>query len=155
MANTYTQIYVHVIFAVEGRYNLIRKEYKEDIQKFITGIIQRREQKVIIINSMPDHVHILIGIKPDISLSDLVRDIKAGSSKHINDNKWAAGRFNWQEGFGAFSYSHSQLDVVAEYIRNQEKHHTKRSFREEYIELLKKFNIDYNPKYVFNPVDEE
>ena len=153
MANTYTQIYVHVIFAVEGRYNLIKKQYKENIHRYITGIIQSKKQKVIAINSMPDHVHILIGIKPNMALSDLVRDIKAGSSKHINESRWIAGRFNWQEGFGAFSYSHSQLDVVAQYIRDQEKHHTRRRFQEEYMELLRKFNVNYNPKYVFDWID--
>lgn len=153
MANTYTQIYVHVIFAVEGRYNLIRKEYKENIHRYITGIVKGKDQKVIAINSMPDHAHILIGLRPDMALSDLVRDIKAGSSKYINENKWAAGRLNWQEGFVAFSYSHSQLDVIAGYISEQEKHHAKRPFREEYIELLKRFNVDYNPKYVFDWID--
>ena len=155
MANTYTQIYIHIVFAVEGRYNLIRDEFREELHKYITGIIQNEKHKLIIINSMIDHVHILIGIKPDSNLSDLVRDIKANSSKLINEKKWIKGRFNWQEGFGAFSYSHSQLDTIANYIRNQEKHHTKRSFREEYIELLEKFNVEYDPKYIFRPVEEE
>jgi REP element-mobilizing transposase RayT len=155
MANTYTQIYIHIVFAVEGRYNLIRSEFREELHKYITGIIQNEKHKLIIINSMPDHVHILIGIKPDSNLSNLVRDIKANSSKLINEKKWIKGRFNWQEGFGAFSYSHSQLDTIANYIRNQEKHHTKRSFREEYIELLEKFNVEYDPKYIFRPVEEE
>jgi putative transposase len=154
MANTYTQIYIHIVFAVEGRYNLIRDEFREELHKYITGIIQNEKHKLIIINSMTDHVHILIGIKPDNNLSDLVRDIKANSSKLINEKKWIKGRFNWQEGFGAFSYSHSQLDTVANYIRNQKKHHTKRSFREEYIELLEKFNIEYDPKYIFRPTEE-
>ena len=155
MANTYTQIYIHIVFAVEGRYNLIRDEFREELHKYITGIIQNEKHKLIIINSMPDHVHILIGIKPDSNLSNLVRDIKANSSKLINEKKWIKGRFNWQEGFGAFSYSHSQLDDVANYIRNQKKHHTKRSFREEYIELLEKFNIEYDPKYIFRPTEKE
>jgi len=145
MANTYTQIYIHIVFAVEGRYNLIRDEFREELHKYITGIIQNEKHKLIIINSMIDHVHILIGIKPDSNLSDLVRDIKANSSKLINEKKWIKGRFNWQEGFGAFSYSHSQLDDVANYIRNQKKHHTKRSFRDEYIELLEKFNPKFRP----------
>ena len=154
MANTYTQIYIHIVFAVEGRYNLIRDEFREELHKYITGIIQNEKHKLIIINSMIDHVHILIGIKPDSNLSDLVRDIKANSSKLINEKKWIKGRFNWQEGFGAFSYSHSQLDDVANYIRNQKKHHTKRSFRDEYIELLEKFNVEYDPKYIFRPTEE-
>jgi putative transposase len=154
MANTYTQIYIHIVFAVEGRYNLIRDEFREELHKYITGIIQNEKHKLIIINSMTDHVHILIGIKPDNNLSDLVRDIKANSSKLINEKKWIKGRFNWQEGFGAFSYSHSQLDVVANYIRNQKKHHTKRSFREEYMELLEKFGVEYDQKYIFRPTEE-
>ena len=105
MANTYTQIYVHVVFAVEGRQNLIRPEHNDELQKYITGIVSGQKQKLIAINNMPDHVHILIGLKPDIALSDLMRDIKAGSSKFINEKRWVVGRFEWQEGFGAFSYA--------------------------------------------------
>lgn len=128
MANTYTKIYIHIVFATEGRQSLIRKKYKEELHKYITGIIQNKGQKLIAINSMPDHVHILIGHKPNVALSDLVRDIKANSSKFINQNNWVMGRFNWQEGFGAFSYSHSQLDTVANYVKNQERHHSRKSF---------------------------
>jgi len=131
MANTYTQIYIHVGFAVEARQNLIRPERKEELHRYITGIITRQKQKLIAMNSMPDHVHVLIGQQPDIALSDLVRDIKTGSTNHINRQRWLPGRFSWQEGFGAFSYSHSQLSTVIRYIQNQEKHHVKRTFREE------------------------
>jgi len=155
MANTYTQIYIHIVFTVEGRQNLIRKEYREELHKYITGIIRNQEQKVIAINSMPDHVHILIGMKPNIALSDLVRDIKANSSKFINEKNWMMGRFNWQEGFGGFSYSHSQIDAVANYIKNQEEHHSVKSFRDEYLQFLEKFNVDYDTEYVFNWIDTD
>ena len=149
MANTYTQIYIHVVFAVEGRQNLIRPEHNEELQKYITGIISAQKQKLIVINNMPDHLHLLIGLRPDSSLSDLVRDIKACSSKFINEQRWVAGKFSWQEGFGAFSHSRSQLGVVIPYIENQQMHHARKSFREEYIELLEKFNVDYDERYIF------
>jgi REP element-mobilizing transposase RayT len=155
MANTYTQIYIHVVFAVQGRQNLLRKENKEELHKYITGIIRNKKQKLIAINSMPDHVHILIGLKPSIALSDLVRDIKNNSSTFINEKKWVRGKFNWQEGFGAFSYGHSQLDVVIAYIQNQEKRHARQSFKEEYLGLLKKFQIEYDERYVFKWIEDE
>jgi REP element-mobilizing transposase RayT len=149
MANTYTQIYLHVVFAVETRAAVIPAQHKEELHKFITGIVKNRGQKLIAINSMPDHVHLFVGIKPDISLSELIRDVKAGSSKFINDNKWVPGRFSWQEGFGAFSYSHSQLSTVIRYIQNQEEHHKKKSFRDEYVEMLEKFAVTYDERYIF------
>ena len=149
MANTYTQIYIHIVFAVQGRQNLIPKEHKEELHKYMTGIIQNKGQKLIAINSMPDHVHIFIGMKPTIVLSDLVRDVKNNSSNFINDKKWIRGRFNWQKGFGAFSYAHSQIDTVAKYILNQEKHHGQKTFKEEYLEMLKNFNVEYDEKYLF------
>jgi REP-associated tyrosine transposase len=149
MADTYTRIYIHVVFAVEGRQNLIKPEHNEELQKYITGIVSAQKQKLIAINNMPDHMHLLIGLRPDMSLSDLVRDIKANSSRFISEKRWVAGRFSWQQGFGAFSYSHSQIETVVRYIRNQPKHHAKKTFREEYIEFLKKFNIDYEEKYIF------
>ena len=155
MANTYTQIYIQVVFAVQGRYNLIPKQHKEELHKYITGIIRNKNQKLIAINSMPDHIHIFIGMKPDIALSDLVRDIKNNSSKFINHKKWMRGKFNWQEGFGGFSYGHSQIDAVVKYIQSQEKHHARRTFKEEYIELLEKFNIDYDAKYLFKWIEPE
>ncbi|MDZ7303901.1 MAG: IS200/IS605 family transposase [candidate division KSB1 bacterium] len=154
MANTYTQIYIHVVFAVQGRQNLLQPEHKEELHKYITGIVRNRGQKLIAINSMPDHVHLLIGLKPNIALSDLVRDIKAASSGFINEKKWVRGRFNWQEGFGAFSYSHSQVDRVVKYINDQEQHHTRKSFKAEYLELLKKFGIEYDEKYVFDWIEQ-
>jgi len=149
MANTYTQIYIHAVFAVEGRQNLIKPEYNDELQKYISGIVSRQNQKLIAVNNMPDHLHMLIGLRPDSVLSELVGDVKTGSSNFINRKRWIAGRFSWQEGFGAFSHSRSQLDSVIRYIKNQQKHHARKSFREEYIELLEKFEVDYDPKYVF------
>ena len=149
MANTYTQIYIHVVFAVEGRQNLILAEHNDELQKYITGIVSGRRQKLIAINNMPDHLHLLVGLTPDFSLSDLVRDVKAGSSKFISEKRWVAGRFSWLEGFGAFSYSRSQLGEVIRYIENQQKHHAKKSFREEYVGLLEKFCVKYDPRYIF------
>jgi putative transposase len=153
MANTYFQIYIHVVFAVEGRQNLIRSEYNDELQKYIVGIVSSQNHKLIAINNMPDHLHLLVGLRPDVSLSDLVGDIKAFSSKFINQKRWVAGRFSWQEGFGAFSHSRSQLSTVIRYIQNQPKHHLKKSFHDEYIELLKKFEVDYDKRYIFKTVD--
>ncbi|MBV6504605.1 MAG: hypothetical protein ILNGONEN_00153 [Syntrophorhabdaceae bacterium] len=154
MANSYTQIYIHVVFAVQGRQNLIPKEHKEELHKYITGIVQNKGQKLIAINSMPDHVHVFIGMKPNVALSDLVRDVKNNSSGFINEKKWMRGRFNWQKGFGAFSYGHSQIDAVVKYIITQEKHHAKKTFREEYLEMLKKFAVEYDEKYLFEWIEE-
>ncbi len=154
MANAYTQIYIQVVFAVAGRQKLIKKEYKEELQKYITGIIRNKNQKVLAINCMPDHLHIFMGLKPTVVVSDLVRDIKNNSTNFINKNRWIRGRFNWQKGFGAFSYGHSQVDTIIKYIQNQENHHARKAFREEYLALLKKFNIEYNEKYVFDWVGE-
>ena len=153
MPNTYSQIYIQIVFAVKGRYNLIPKQHREELHKFITGIVQHREQKLLSIFCMPDHTHLLIGLKPSISISDLVRDVKAGSSKFINENHWVKEKFNWQEGFGAFSYSRSQIDHVIKYILNQEEHHKKSTFKEEYFEFLKKFEIEYDEKYLFEWIE--
>jgi len=154
MAKTYTQIYLHVVFAVEGRQRLTAPEHNDELQKYIAGIISGQNQKMIAINNMPDHLHLLVGIKPDIALSDLVRNIKAGSSKFINEKHWVMGRFSWQEGFGAFSYSRSQLGAVIRYIENQQQHHAKQSFRDEYVELLEKFNVGFDPRYIFKTGEE-
>ena len=154
MANTYTQIYIQIVFAVKGRQNLIAKENKEELHKFITGIVTNRGQKLFAVFAMPDHVHILVSIGPTILISDLVRDIKAGSSKFINDNNWINGKFNWQEGYGAFSYSKSSVDSVVKYILNQEEHHKKKKFKEEYLGLLEKFEIDYDQKYLFDWIED-
>jgi len=150
LANTYSQIYVQIVFAVQGRQNLILDAYKEEIQKYITGIVRNQKQKLIVINGMPDHLHILIGLTPNMALSDLVRDIESDSSAFINGKKWFRGKFNWQEGFGAFSYGRSQLSQVVKYIRDQEKHHQHRSFKEEYLSLLRKFQIEFSEEYLFD-----
>ena len=153
MANTYTQIYIQIVFTVKGRQNLIPKQNREELHKYITGIITKRNQKLLAIFAMPDHIHLLVGMKPNISISDLVRDIKAGSSKFISDNNWIKGKFSWQGGFGAFSYSKSQIDNVVKYILNQEKHHKTTTFKDEYLDFLKKFEIDYNENYLFEWID--
>lgn len=153
MANTYTQIYIQIVFAVKGRQNLISKNNKEELYKYITGIVTNEGQKLIAINGMPDHIHILIGLKPDKALSDLVRAIKANSSRFINKQNWINGKFEWQTGFGAFSYSHSQLDNVFKYIQNQDKHHQKKTFKEEYQDFLKAFNVDYEEIYIFSEIE--
>lgn len=155
MANTYTQIYLQVVFAVQGRQNLIRPERKEELQKYMTGIVTRQGQKLVAIHCMPDRTHLLLGLKPNIALSDLVGDIKTGSTNHINENRWVLGRFSWQEGFGAFSYSHSQLGGVIEYIQDQVKHHAHKSFRQEYLAFLKKYEVPHDERYIFKPPDEE
>ena len=149
MANTFSQIYIQVVFAVEVRQALIRPDIKDEIQKYITGIIRKEGQKLIEINCMPDHVHLLIGLKPNIALSDLIRDVKSDSSEFINRKRLIKGRFSWQQGFGAFSYSHSALDAVISYIRNQELHHATKSFKGEYLSLLRKFDIGYDARYLF------
>jgi len=152
MANTYTQIYIQIVFAVESRQNLIDSKHNDELQEYITGIVTAQRQKLIAINNMPDHLHILIGQRPDYVLSDLVGDIKSGSTNFINRKRWVGGRFSWQEGFGAFSYSHSQLTTVIRYIQNQQKHHQKRSFHDEYIALLDKFDVSYDQHYIFKPI---
>jgi len=149
MANTYTQIYIQIVFAVKGRRNLIPQKNKEELHKYITGVITKRGQKLLAINCMPDHVHIFIGLKPNQCISDLVRDVKTASSSFIKEKQWVRSWFEWQEGFGAFSYSHSQIDSVIKYILNQEEHHHKKSFKEEYLAFLSKFNVEYEDKYLF------
>ena len=153
MANTYSQIYIQTVFAVDGRLSLIRPEFKEELYKYMTGIVRNKKQKLLAINGMSDHVHILIGLKPAMALADLVRDIKADSSDFINRKKWIRGRFCWQEGYGAFSYGHSQLDTIIRYIQNQERHHRRRSFKDEYLAWLKKFEVPFEEKYIFQFID--
>ena len=153
MPNTYTQLYIQIVFAVKGRQNLIPKQHKDEIHKYITGIIQKRDNKLIAINSMPDHAHIFVGLSPSQSISDLVRDIKTNSSSFITEKEFVRQKFSWQEGYGAFSYSQSHIDAVVKYILNQEAHHKKKTFREEYISFLKKFNVEYDEKYLFDFIE--
>jgi len=153
MANTYTQIHIHAVFAVQNRISLITETWKDRLYQYITGIIQNNGHKLITINGMPDHLHILFGFRPSQSLSDLMQDIKGDSSRWINQNGFITGRFSWQEGYGAFSYSKSQLSTVAIYIDNQARHHRKKSFLEEYRKILDDFGIEYNERYLFKPIE--
>ena len=152
MANTYTQIYLQFVFAVQDRVSLIQSDWKDELYKYITGIVQNNKHKLIAINGMPNHLHVFVGYKPHQLIPDLLQDIKGSSSKWINSRKLIRGRFRWQEGYGAFSYSHSHLDNVVNYIMNQEQHHKKRTFGEEYNELLKKFEVDYDEKYILEDI---
>lgn len=149
MAGTYSQIYLQVVFAVKGRENLIAKSWKDELHKYIAGIIREKEQKPIIVNGMSDHIHAFVGLKPSMRISDLVRDVKNNSSKFINEKGFVRGKFSWQEGYGVFSYSHSHIERVYNYILNQEEHHRKKTFKDEYLELLKKFEIEFKEEYVF------
>jgi putative transposase len=149
MAGAYSQIYIQVVFAVQGRQNLLQKVWRDEVFKYMAGIIKNKGQKPIIVNGVSDHVHAFIGLKPSMALSDLVRDVKNNSSNFINDNQWVKGKFCCQEGYGAFSYSHSQIQYVYNYILNQEQHHAKQTFQEEYNDFLKKFEIEYDVKYLF------
>ena len=153
MANTYTQIHIQAVFTVQHRNCIIRKSWKEELCKYITGIIQNRGHKVLAINGMPDHVHVFFGMRPIQSLSDLMQDIKGDSSKWINKKGFVKVRFSWQEGYGAFSYSKSSVDNVIDYIKNQEIHHRKRTFIEEYHDLLEKFEVDFDERYIFKPIE--
>jgi len=153
MAGTFSQIYIQVVFAVKGRENLIGKVWKDELNKYIAGIIKGKEQKSIIVNGMPDHIHAFIGLRPSMSISDLVRDIKNNSANFINDNKLVNNKFSWQEGYGAFSYAHSQLNSVYQYILTQEDHHKKKTFKQEYLEFLKKFEIEHQEKYLFEWIE--
>jgi REP element-mobilizing transposase RayT len=150
MPGTYTQIYIHVVFSVYKRQNLIHAEWEERLYRYISGIAANKDQKMLAIHGMPDHIHFLIGMKPSCCLSDLVREIKKASNEFIKEKKFTKSKFNWQKGFGAFSYGQSQLDNVIAYIMNQRKHHRKRTFKEEYIELLKKFKVEYDEKYLLD-----
>jgi REP element-mobilizing transposase RayT len=149
MANTYSQIHLHIIFAVKYRQSIIHNSWKDELYRYISGIVQRNKHKMIAINGMPDHIHLLIGMRPTQSISELLQDIKGSSSKWINEKKFIKSRFEWQEGYGVFSYGKSQIKNVINYIENQEEHHKKKTFREEYLEFLKIFEIDFDEKYIF------
>jgi REP element-mobilizing transposase RayT len=149
MANTYSQVHIQLVFAVKYRDAAIHKSWRGELYKYITGIVQENNHKLISINGMPDHVHVLVGMRPSQSISDLMQDIKANSSKWINDKNFVRGRFEWQDGYGAFSYGKSQLQEVIAYISDQERHHSKMTFREEYLGFLKKFDVDYDERYIF------
>ncbi|MCC5940712.1 MAG: IS200/IS605 family transposase [Balneolaceae bacterium] len=153
MADTYTQIYIQFIFAVQNRRSLIHHSWEAKLHKYVTGIVQNKSHKMIAINGMLDHVHMFIGYRPTESMSELIKVVKGETSKWITDKGFIKGKFSWQEGYGAFSYSRSQIDRVYHYVMNQKIHHQKKSFREEYLELLEKFEVDYDERYIFKPVD--
>jgi REP element-mobilizing transposase RayT len=153
MPGTFSQIYIQIVFAVNGRENLISRSWKDELHKYIAGIIKGKGQKPIVVNGMPDHIHAFIGLKPSIRLSDLVRDVKNNATGFIKENGFIKHKFSWQEGYGAFSYSHSHIDRVYKYILNQEEHHKKKTFREEYLELLEKFEIKYDERYLFEWIE--
>lgn len=153
MANTYTQLYIQFVFAVQNRISLIRPEWESELYKYMTGIIQNKSHKMIAINGMPDHIHMFIGFEPVDQMSELIKVVKGESSKWIREKGLVKGRFNWQAGYGAFSYSRSHIDQVYHYIHNQKEHHKKKTFREEYIELLEKFDVEYDERYIFQPVE--
>ncbi len=148
-AGTFSQIYIQVVFAVKGRNNFISPGWENELYKYTTGIVQNKGQKMLAINGMPDHIHFLIGMKPSCCLSDLVREIKKSSNSFIRDKKFVSDKFEWQVGYGAFSYSHSALDSVINYIQNQKVHHRKKAFKEEYIDFLRKFKIEFKSEYLF------
>jgi REP element-mobilizing transposase RayT len=149
MANTYTQLYVQFVFAVKGRENLIKESFREELEKVMCGIISNQKCKTYAIYCNPDHTHIFVGMHPTISPSKLMEQVKSGSSNWLNDKKYIFGKFSWQDGFGAFTYSKSHIDRVVKYVLNQPKHHKKQSFREEYLIFLEKFDVEFDPKYVF------
>ena len=150
MAGTVSQIYIQVVFAVQGRDNLLLKPWRDDVFKYMSGIIKGKNQKPIIVNGVQNHVHLFIGLKPSMALSDLIRDVKNNTTNFINEQKFVHGKFSWQEGHGSFSYSHSQIEQVYQYIMNQEEHHRKKTFREEYLEFLHKYEIEYDERYLFD-----
>ena len=150
MSGTFSQIYIQCVFAVKGRENLLQKPWRDTVFKYMAGIIKEKNQKPIIVNGVADHVHVFVGLKPSMSIADLVRDIKNNSSKFINEQKFLERHFAWQEGYGAFSYAYSQNENVYQYISSQEEHHRKKTFKEEYLDLLQKFEVEYNEKYLFD-----
>jgi REP element-mobilizing transposase RayT len=149
MANTYTQLYIQFVFSVQGRENLIRESFRDELEKIMCGIVKNQKCKTYAIYCNPDHTHIFVGMHPSVSPSKLMEQVKSGSSKWLNEKKYISGKFSWQKGFGAFTYSKSHIDKVVKYVLNPAEHHKKQSFREEYLLLLDKFDVDYNEKYVF------
>jgi REP element-mobilizing transposase RayT len=155
MPNTYTQLYIQFVFAVKWRESLIQPEWKNELYKYITGIVQNNKSKMLAINGTTDHIHIFIGYKPSVSIPDLIKDIKVASCLWINEKRLTTHRFNWQEGYGAFSYRLRDIDEICKYIVNQESHHKVQTFKEEYIGLLKDFDIAYEEKYLFEFFHEQ
>lgn len=153
MGGTFSQIYLQAVFAVKGRENKILPQFEEEVYSYISGIISKNDQKSLAVNGMPDHIHIFVGLKPSMRMSDLVREIKCNSTNFINEKKWLNQKFSWQTGYGVFSYSRSHIGKVIEYIKNQKEHHRKKTFKQEYIEFLKKFQIQFKDEYLFEFYD--
>ena len=153
MANTFSQIYLQFVFAVQNRQCLIAKEYKEELHKYITALVQNRKAKMLAVNCMPDHIHFFVGFKPTILISDFVKEIKVESNDFVNKKNWIRGKFNWQEGYGVFSYSHSHIDAVVKYVLNQEAHHQTKTFKQEYLQMLEKSEIPYEDRYLFDFIE--
>ena len=153
MANTFSQIYLQFVFAVQGRQSLIKKENKEELHKYLTALVQARKAKMLAVHCMPDHTHLFVGFKPSVLISDFIKEIKVKSNEFIKDKKWVNDSFNWQEGYGVFSYGHSQINTVCKYILNQEEHHKKKTFMEEYYEFLEKFCIPFEEQYLFEWIE--
>lgn len=154
MPETFSQIYIQIVFAVNGRTNLLQKPWRDEVFKYMSGIIKGKNQKPIIVNGVSNHVHLFIGLKPSISVSDIVRDVKNNSTNFINERQFVHGKFSWQEGFGAFPYSHSHIEQVYDYILKPEQHHRKKTFKEEYLDFLRKFEVEYDERYLFEWYDE-
>jgi len=149
MPNTFSQIYLQFVFAVQGRQSLIAKEHKEELHKYITSLTQARKAKMLAIHCMPDHLHLFVGFKPSVLIADFVKEIKVQSNDFIKEKKWTKEAFKWQEGYGVFSYGHSQIDRVCQYVLNQEAHHKKKTFRQEYLEFLEKFAVPFEERFLF------
>ncbi|SDP87089.1 REP element-mobilizing transposase RayT [Mucilaginibacter sp. OK268] len=149
MPNTYTQLYIHCVFAVKYRNAIIQSEWEGYLHRYITGIVQNNGHKLLSINSATDHLHLFIGLNPNQSISELMRLVKGDSSEFINKSGYTKRKFQWQEGYGAFSNSNSQIDAIIKYIINQKQHHLKKSFKEEYLDILKDYSVKYDDKYIF------
>ena len=154
MANTYTQIHIQTVFAVDGRARLIPKAHKEELQKYITGVVQSEGQKLLAINCMSDHTHIVFGLRPQTAIADLLRVVKVESSKFVTGKGWMRGKFAWQEGYGAFSYCRDEVDTLVRYVMNQEEHHRRATFKEEYLKILRDFDVPYDDRFLFDWIED-
>jgi putative transposase len=153
MPNTFSQIYLQFVFAVKHRQSLIPAAHKEELHKYITGLVQNRKAKMLAVHCMPDHAHVFVGFKPTVLIADFIKEIKVESNEFINDKKWMKTKFSWQEGYGVFSYSHSHIDRVVKYVLNQEQHHRKKTFQQEYVDFLRKFEIPFEDRFLFDFFD--
>ena len=154
-SGTFSQIYIQLVLVVKNRKTFLKKEWREEVFKYMSGIVSAKGQKSIIINGVEDHVHLFVGLKPSMRISDLVRDIKNNTTNFINSKKFLDSKFSWQIGYAAFSYSHSHIDHVYHYILKQEEHHKKKTFKQEYMKILEKFNIEFKEEYLFEFFDDE